>query len=163
MTLVGLAIVLFGIGLVIYVVRSVGVRSLEGNALMVASVVVLGLGVYLAVQAQVSIGAAASQAQLTNPFPPTQESLAIGQRVYTETGCHLCHGVTGRGDGPAGLALRPPPADFRVHMAAGHTDAQLFTWLSEGMPNTAMPPFMDKLTVEERWHVLNYIRTFAQS
>jgi hypothetical protein len=46
-------------------------------------------------------------------------------------------------------------------MAAGHTDAQLFDWLSNGVPGTAMAAFKDALSVEDRWHLINYIRTFA--
>ena len=46
-------------------------------------------------------------------------------------------------------------------MAAGHTDADLFYWLSEGVAGTAMPAFKDRLSVDERWHVINYLKTFA--
>jgi copper transport protein len=47
-------------------------------------------------------------------------------------------------------------------MAAGHTDAQLFDWITNGVPGTAMAAFKEQLTADERWHVINYIRTFAQ-
>jgi hypothetical protein len=57
--------------------------------------------------------------------------------------------------------MNPRPADFRVHMAAGHTDGELFYWVSEGLRGTAMPAFRDLLSEEERWHVINFIRTFA--
>jgi copper transport protein len=97
---------------------------------------------------------------LPNPFPADAASLARGQEVY-QAQCASCHGVTGRGDGPAGVVLRPRPADFRVHMAAGHTDQELFDWVTNGVDGTAMPPFRDTLTEEERWHVINFLRTFA--
>jgi hypothetical protein len=48
-------------------------------------------------------------------------------------------------------------------MAAGHTDGELFTWLSKGVPGTAMPPFEAQLSETDRWHVVNYIRGFAPS
>jgi copper transport protein len=102
----------------------------------------------------------ASAQPLVNPIPPGAESLATGQQLYTQS-CLVCHGETGRGDGPAGRALRPPPADFRVHMAAGHTDGQLFDWLSNGVPGTSMPAFKDQLSVADRWNLINYLRTFA--
>jgi hypothetical protein len=59
-------------------------------------------------------------------------------------------------------ALRPRPADLRVHMSMGHTDAQLFDFVSDGLKGTAMPAFRERLTEAERWHVINYIRTFAE-
>jgi mono/diheme cytochrome c family protein len=36
---------------------------------------------------------------------------AAGQKTYT-TNCFSCHGETGKGDGPVGVALQPPPRDF---------------------------------------------------
>ena len=48
-------------------------------------------------------------------------------------------------------------------MAAGHSDGQLFYWLSYGFSGTAMPAWKDQLTDEERWDAINYIRTFANS
>jgi copper transport protein len=103
-------------------------------------------------------GAAAMSATVRNPIPPTTESIQLGREIYADR-CAVCHGASGRGDGPAAVTLQPRPADFRVHLAAGHTDAQLFDWLSNGFPGTAMPAFKNELSVDERWHVLNYIKT----
>jgi mono/diheme cytochrome c family protein len=95
-----------------------------------------------------------------NPVAASPASIAAGQRVYRQH-CQTCHGVLGAGDGPAAFALRPRPADLRVHMAAGHTDGQLYYWISEGFQGTAMPAFRGTLSDEERWNVVNFIRTFA--
>ena len=78
-------------------------------------------------------------ANIRDPVPPDERSLAIGRDVYT-TYCETCHGETGHGDGPAGLRLNPRPADLRIHTAPGvHTDGELFYWVSYGFPNSAMP------------------------
>lgn len=99
---------------------------------------------------------------IRNPIPPDQRSLTAGKQIY-DASCAACHGDTGRGDGPAGIRLVPRPADLRVHMAAGHTDGQLFYWVSYGVAGTDMPAWRDKLSEEERWQVINYIRTFANA
>jgi mono/diheme cytochrome c family protein len=40
---------------------------------------------------------------------------AAGKLVFTGKGtCWTCHGQQGKGDGPAGKALNPPPRDFTV-------------------------------------------------
>ncbi len=93
-----------------------------------------------------------------NPIPPSAASIDRGRDIYVQN-CAVCHGINGRGDGPAGLSLVPRPSDFRVHLAAGHTDAQLFDWISNGFPGTAMPAWRDTLSEEDRWHVINYIKT----
>ena len=33
-------------------------------------------------------------------------------KVLFETNCASCHGTSGKGDGPVGAALQPPPRDF---------------------------------------------------
>ncbi|HEU5318792.1 MAG TPA: CopD family protein, partial [Chloroflexota bacterium] len=114
-----------------------------------------GLSVAAAYQRSVAVAQPVS-----NPVPATPASVGRGQQIYASS-CLVCHGVEGRGDGPAGRALRPPPADLSVHMAAGHTDQQLFDWITNGVPGTAMPAWKEQLTVEERWHVINYIRSLA--
>jgi mono/diheme cytochrome c family protein len=99
-------------------------------------------------------------AGVVNPIAQTAESLARGEQVYRDH-CPMCHGDAGRGDGPAAFGMNPRPADFRVHMAAGHTDGELFYWVSEGLRGTMMPAFREVLSEDERWHVVNFIRTFA--
>lgn len=98
---------------------------------------------------------------LVNPIAPTPESIAVGESIY-RAHCQVCHGISGRGDGPAASNLPAPPADFRFHMAAGHTDAQFFRWITDGIPDLGMPAFRRTLKVEERWHVLNFLqKTFT--
>ncbi|MCC7358496.1 MAG: copper resistance protein CopC [Anaerolineales bacterium] len=100
-------------------------------------------------------------ANRTNPIPASAESLAAGKQLFAEN-CAPCHGPLGLGDGPVGLTLRPAPANLQVHMVPGvHTDAQIFDWISNGFPDSQMPAFATVLTEDERWHILNYIRTLV--
>lgn len=113
----------------------------------------------ITVQAQESPEVRAAR-ERTNPIPFSAQSVARGQIVYRAE-CQACHGVTGAGDGPAAAGLDPRPADLRIHMAAGHSDGQLYAWISEGFAGTAMPAFKNRLSEEDRWHVINFLRTLV--
>jgi mono/diheme cytochrome c family protein len=96
-----------------------------------------------------------------NPIPPNRESVAAGQTLYMTT-CAPCHGTSGKGDGPVGLALNPRPADLTQHAIPGvHTDAQLFEWITNGFPGSRMPAFKASLSDTDRWNLVNFIRTLA--
>ena len=104
-----------------------------------------------------------SEPRYINPVPPNRASVLEGQAIY-RVECVNCHGPNGRGDGPVGLTLQPPPADLYAHTQPGvHPDGRLFEWISFGFgESSVMPRFENILTEEERWHVVNYIRTFSR-
>lgn len=96
-----------------------------------------------------------------NPIPPTNDSIAEGAELY-EKWCASCHGDQGRGDGPVAQTLNPKPADLTIHAVIGvHSDGWLFNTITEGKPNTGMPAFEDFISEEERWHLVNFIRTLS--
>ena len=128
---------------------------LVGGGLTGVGFVALVLGIADLVSAQVPL------LQPTNPIPASAESIARGQQIFSDS-CAICHGPSGMGDGPVGVTLNPRPPDLQVHMLPGvHTDGQLFDWVSNGFPNTAMPAFDNDYSEEDRWNVINFIRTFA--
>jgi putative copper resistance protein D len=140
-------------------------RALQRQvALVGAGAVILASGAYVDV-AESRNGVPLDVANIRDPVPPDERSLAVGRDVYT-TYCETCHGETGRGDGPSGLRLVPRPADLRVHMAPGvHTDGELYYWVSYGFAGSAMPAWKNLgLTDEQIWSVINYARaTFGNS
>lgn len=84
-----------------------------------------------------------------------------GQAIY-HTYCVGCHGDAGSGGGTVGHLLSPEPRDFTdaVWMSK-QTENYLFSIITDGKPNTAMPGFKDILTESERALVLRYIEYFA--
>lgn len=83
-------------------------------------------------------------------------------RVLYPTHCAACHGAEGRGDGPDAKGLSEPPADLTAGHLWGHSDGELFWWLSHGIdaPNggLAMPGFAVSLSDDQRWDLIDYIR-----
>jgi putative copper export protein/mono/diheme cytochrome c family protein/peroxiredoxin len=87
-------------------------------------------------------------------------SVANGLQLYSEH-CAVCHGTEGYGDGPAAAGLRPRPADLTAKHTADHTAGDIFWWLTYGMKGTAMPGFQDRLSEEERWDLINVVRSLS--
>jgi mono/diheme cytochrome c family protein len=115
----------------------------------------IGLGIFILSRP------APANIERINPIPVSAESIAAGQTLFSAH-CALCHGQTGKGDGPVGVTLNPRPADLTQHAIVGiHTDAQLFEWISNGFPGSQMPAFRSALSDTERWHLVNFIRSFA--
>ncbi|HYT61460.1 MAG TPA: c-type cytochrome [Haliangiales bacterium] len=106
------------------------------------------------------------------PAPPkpevTAEFIHHGKDVYLQN-CLACHGVNGDGRGDAAGFLLPKPrnfvqANFRLRSTApGNlpTDVDLFRAVSLGMPGTPMPPWKVMLNDNDRWAVVEYIKTFS--
>ncbi len=151
----GLEVVAGGVALLVWASRS---RRSRRFAFVAGATVCLG-GFALVLTGAINMRAQMSSLQ--NPIPPNLESLARGRVIY-DANCAQCHGPLGLGDGPDAAALQPPPANLQVHMAAGHPDDQLFAWISNGIDGTAMPAFANRLSENERWDVINYIRSFAE-
>ena len=103
----------------------------------------------------------------TDAYPTTYQrpavpyhasSIAAGALAYREH-CASCHGPSGAGNGPAGAALSPPPSDLRAHHAALHTAGDLFWWITHG--RRQMPAFGERLDVDQRWDLVNFIRALG--
>ena len=123
------------------------------------AILVAVIGSLMVLNAQI-IGIGLPQTPEHNPFPLTQESVQIGRESYVST-CATCHGDAGRGDGAAGIALNPAPADLAVHVPL-HTDIEIYSFIADGIDGTTMVPQLGNLTEDEIWHLVNYLRTIRE-
>jgi mono/diheme cytochrome c family protein len=99
---------------------------------------------------------------------------AAGKKLF-DTYCFTCHGLDGKGDGPAGAALNPPPRNF----VEGHfkfdankdgkvgEDADLALVIKNGAAayggNPAMAPWGSQFSDQQIQDLIAYIRTFHTS
>ena len=107
--------------------------------------------------------APARAARKPNPVPADTKSLAQGKQLYVAA-CLPCHGLAGKGDGPAAATLerngvRVRPGNLSDPKLWVETDGALFWKLTEG--KTPMPAWAETLSEEQRWLIVNYIRTLS--
>lgn len=98
----------------------------------------------------------------------SEATLAQGQTLYDKN-CAHCHGENGDGNGFGAPHLSPAPRDFvsaqfKFRTTATGTlpsDDDLFRVVSRGLNGTGMPPWQYLLSEQERWAVIDYIKTFS--
>jgi len=113
-----------------------------GKGVIVGGVIVGGF-LTLAVFAQ--------EVAVKNPYTGKLEAIAEGQRFFAEMGCHHCHGPNG--EGGMGPDLTDEVWRYRP------TDETLFQIISRGIPGTTMPPWEGKLSPDQIWKIIAFIRS----
>jgi mono/diheme cytochrome c family protein len=97
-----------------------------------------------------------------DPLPVTEANLLRGKEVFLDR-CVGCHGLAGDGKGPGASFLSPPPADFTSADDAccgGDTGPGDFYYrILHGWPGTAMENFGERLSVDDIWRVVLFIKT----
>jgi mono/diheme cytochrome c family protein len=93
--------------------------------------------------------------------------VAEGKKLFEGKGsCFHCHGMSGRGDGPAASKFRQhPPGDFTsCQWHSTRTDGELFWVLDHGIPGTGMVDHVHDghLKEIEAWKIVAYLRTLCE-
>ncbi len=104
--------------------------------------------------------------RLANPRTRTAESLNRGKWVY-ETYCLVCHGESGKGDGPISMTVGGPFPGIRNltdDLARSRSDGYMYGLVTSAaaMGRLVMPRYGDKIHGTDRWDVVNYVRQLQQ-
>jgi mono/diheme cytochrome c family protein len=102
--------------------------------------------------------APAAQAQKTNPVAANAASIDAGRKIYMQR-CAKCHGEKGEGDGPDAKELNLHPAKFTASSDHDESDGALYWKISVG--KKGMPDFAKRLSPNDRWNVINFVRTLG--
>ncbi|MBF0169715.1 MAG: c-type cytochrome [Nitrospinae bacterium] len=112
---------------------------------------------------------------LSGKIASSEESISLGAKAYEAAKCFECHGVRGKGDTikklkeDSGKRVWPRNLTKQWTFRAGSTVEDIYTRVTNGIPNTPMPSFYSektgegKLSTEDRWHVANYIKSLEET
>ena len=95
--------------------------------------------------------------------PYSAISVYNGKLLYRNN-CVQCHGYSGQGDGiivNEDLAILP--ANLTEPHTAYHTAGDIYWWITNGMPPSIMPGFESILNEDNRWDLINFLRTLSLS
>ena len=98
--------------------------------------------------------------KLKNPLANNSDATTKGKKLYAQM-CAICHGAKGKGDGMAGAALNPKPANFTSTTLQAQTDGAIYWKITEG--RSPMASYKTSLKDNQRWQLVNYIRTFNKN
>lgn len=97
---------------------------------------------------------------LKNPVAYSAGSVAQGKNLYLRN-CRACHDFDGKGR--AGIDFVPTPLPDLTDPKTwkhGVTDGEMFTVIRDGT-KTDMESFKKKLSDEQMWHLVNYVRSLG--
>jgi len=96
---------------------------------------------------------------MKNPVAKNDANNKQGMVLYTKY-CASCHGKTGLGDGVKARALKDFAGDFSGAYYQDQTDGEHFYKTKFGRGE--MPKYEGKLSDEDMWSIVNYMRTFKK-
>lgn len=100
-----------------------------------------------------------SAIKIKNPVKSDDAKLKEGKELYAQH-CKSCHGSKGLGDGTKAEKIDISCGDFTNVDYAKVTDGEAYWKTTEG--RKPMPSFKEKLSDNERWTVINYVRSLGK-
>jgi mono/diheme cytochrome c family protein len=128
------------------------------GSLILSLSLALSLGAAVACDSGPDWGMPPSAKDVANPVPANAANLAAIQGIYSDR-CARCHGDHGAGDGPDASLYKPMPASLSADKTRQESDGELFWKIGKG--RRPMPGYENELTAEQRWQLVDLLRSFA--
>ncbi len=93
--------------------------------------------------------------------PPTDPRALVAGRIVYLGACSQCHGPDGNGDGWLAHLSYPPASALNDIDTQRRTDTELYWIIAHGLSFVGMPGFQGRLSDEQIWSVVAYIRSFS--
>lgn len=96
------------------------------------------------------------------PIDVTQEAINRGQENFGIY-CAVCHGVAGNGQGRTADYGMTAIADLTAGPYVAMKDGELYHYIGNGSRSGRMYGYKEKLSVEDRWEVVLYVRALQRA
>jgi mono/diheme cytochrome c family protein len=101
----------------------------------------------------------AEYANTKNPFEGNADAVTAGKTLF-DTNCVPCHGQDAKGDGAAGAALNPKPANLQLTVK--ETSPAYMHWVINVGGGVAglssqMPAFKGVINDDDTWRIVTYL------
>ncbi len=98
---------------------------------------------------------------LKSPLNTADPSVfARGKAVY-QIYCAQCHGYNYDGNGTVGQSFHPLPTDLRSSEVQSKPEGELFKTVSYGVPDGRQPALHTTITIDDRWHVIAFVKSLG--
>ncbi len=134
-------------------------HAIKSNVFLLSAVMLVFLISAFFIPQQTEWKAPESAKNVKNPIAADAAAIAAGKTVYVKE-CLQCHGKKGLGDGPNAATLDKSPEPLNTAKVTGQADGELFWKIKQG--RKPMPSTSKTLTDNQRWQVVDYIRTFIK-
>ena len=101
--------------------------------------------------------------QLVNPITANDASIEAGKVQY-DIFCKVCHGESGGGDGylyTSGLFPAKPTSLIEAYVK-NKPDGEIYYVITAGSISGLMGPHGSQIQPDDRWKIINYVRTLAE-
>jgi mono/diheme cytochrome c family protein len=131
------------------------------KALLIAVLLLIGIAIVLAALHRQPWVVPAAEKEIRNPLTASEANLNAAKQIYDDK-CVNCHGDKGKGDGSDAMMYDPAPSDLTdAARMIKKTDGELYYQITEG--RKPMPSYKKKLTDEQRWQLVLFVRSLAAS
>jgi len=98
---------------------------------------------------------------LISPFKMEDSTIIARGKAVFLTFCAQCHGYNYDGNGTVGQSFNPLPADLRSSKVQATSEGKLFKSISYGIPGGRQPALETTVTIDDRWHVVAFVKSLG--
>ncbi len=106
-----------------------------------------------------NLGGSPEAQKMKNPVAASPASIKAGQQLFQKN-CRFCHGADAKGDGPMAPEGTHPPNLTDDKWDRGSSDGEIYAVIRDGAgPKFDMKGYKSKMTEQEIWNIVNYLRS----